>query len=117
MLEKQELRGDKEEIDMAATDKQKFWGRWITTGAVLGILGFLGSFLFSKVVAMPENYPTKTEVNAVEIRVNTKIDTEVDHMRKEQAAQMKAVETGIQQIIRAQEELHKDVREIRSKIK
>ena len=101
---------------MALSDGTKFYSRWITTGVVLGILGFLGTFLFTKVTAIPETYPTKSELYTTEARIEKKVDSEMENVERQQSSLEKLVEQGFQAIQEAQKELHKDVREIRQKV-
>ena len=106
---------------MAVSDSQKFWGRWITTTGVLAILGFFGTFLFTKVTAIPETYPTKGELKFADADGrcwiwNKKIETEVEHVEEKQSDGFKSLEKLMQQVVKAQSELHKDVREIRQKV-
>jgi hypothetical protein len=60
-----------------ATDKTKFWSRWVTAGTVLSILGFLGVFLFNKVTAMPETYYPKADA----VRVHTELKESIKDAR------------------------------------
>ena len=64
---------------MAMTDRGKFWGRWITAGTVLSILGFLGVFLFNKVTAMPETYYPKADA----VRVHTELKQSIKDARED----------------------------------
>lgn len=101
---------------MAISDGQKFYSRWITTGVVLGVLGFLGTFLFTRVTAIPETYATKVETVAIEERIKEDVNKDLEHVQREQSSLEKLVEQGLEGIMKAQEALHEDVREIRRKM-
>ena len=95
---------------MAVTDRQKFWSRWITTGAVLSILGFLASFLFTKVVAIPETYPTKSEVNK-------KIESVEKHVSKSQDDLRDSINQNFDRLFNEMEQQRIEIRDINNHLR
>lgn len=67
---------------MALSDAQKFWTRWIITGLVFGILSTIGSFIFARVVEMPEKYTLKKDANIVHQEIKEEVQRTQEQLDK-----------------------------------
>lgn len=94
-----------------ATEKTKFWSRWIITAVVFGVLGTIGSFMFAKVTAMPETYPTKTEFSERITEVKDDASEDRDRIRKDLKDAVDRIATEQRGVVEVVNELNRYLRD------
>ncbi len=90
---------------MNVTDKHKTVAWRGGIGAAMSILAFLGIYIFNTVTAIPETYPTKSDVDK-------RISRDLGHMQDRQDMMQAEVKEDLKQIIQNQNRIKDAVESI-----